>query len=129
MMAENIHYFENNYENLIYTTKSTDWSHNFEPKFQKGEKHRFFSLYYRMKINLRQKIQKLCSNQFVRPTYLDKNLKCLFAHHENPFLKANNQVLWLHIVMILISTIVVSISAFFVFRAYSDPDDDSIQEE
>ena len=87
MKAEDINYFENNYENLIYTTKSTDWSHNFEPKFQKGEKHRFFSLYYRMKINLRQKIQKLCSNQFVRPRYLDKNLKCLFAHHENPFLK------------------------------------------
>ena len=87
MKAEDIKYFENNYENLIYTTKSTDWSHNFEPKFQKGQKHRFFSLYYRMKINLRQKIQKLCSNQFVRPTYLDKNLKCLFVHHENPFLK------------------------------------------
>ena len=43
---------------------------------------------------------------------------------ENPFLKANNHVLWLHIIMILISTIVVSISALFVFRAYSDPDND-----
>ena len=49
--------------------------------------------------------------------------------HENPFLKANNQVLWLHIIMILMSTIVVSISAFFVFRAYSEPGDDSVQEE
>ena len=48
---------------------------------------------------------------------------------ENPFLKANNHVLWLHIIMILISTIVVSISALFVFRAYSDPDNDYIQEE
>ena len=48
---------------------------------------------------------------------------------ENPFLKANNHVLWLHMIMIFISTIVVSISAFFVFRAYSDPGDDKIQEE
>ena len=48
---------------------------------------------------------------------------------ENPFLKANNQVLWLHIIMILMSTIVVSISALFVFRAYKEPGNDSIQEE
>ena len=48
---------------------------------------RFFTLNYRMKINLRRKTQKLCSNQFVRPAYLDKNLKCVFLHHEKPFLK------------------------------------------
>ena len=48
--------------------------------------------------------------------------------HENPFLKANNQVLWLHIIMILVMTFVVSIAAYFVFRAYNDPEDDFVQE-
>ena len=85
--AKDIDYFENNYENLIYTTKSNDWSGNFEKKLLSGKLHRFFTLNYRMKINLRRKTQKLCSNQFVRPAYLDKNLKCVFLHHEKPFLK------------------------------------------
>ena len=71
LKAQNIDYFENNYQNLIYTTRSTDWSHNFESKIQSDDffPHFMSNLNSRMKINLRRKTQKLCANKV--HTYLN----------------------------------------------------------
>ena len=65
MKADNIQYFEDNYENLIYTTRSTDWSDNFERKLESDTLYPYFmsNLNSRMKVNLRRKTQKLCSNK------------------------------------------------------------------
>ena len=93
--ADRLLNFENNFENLIYTTKSTNWLGH--------------DLMFHMKINYRKQTQQLCANkvkkikllcsgkkcklnffpfcQFVRPAYLEKNLHCIFLHHGNPFLK------------------------------------------
>ena len=43
--------FENNFENLIYTTKSKDWNGH--------------DLMFQMKINLRRQVQKLCKNEVI----------------------------------------------------------------
>ena len=65
MKAKNIHYFENNYENLLYTTRSTDWSDNFERKLESDTFYPHFmsNLSSRMKMNLRRRTQKLCANK------------------------------------------------------------------
>ena len=36
---------------------------------------------------LRKKICKLCNNEIVRPPKLNKDVKCLWLDHKNPFLK------------------------------------------
>ena len=35
----------------------------------------------------RQRVQELCRGTFERPAYLDKELKCILLHHNNPYLK------------------------------------------
>ena len=64
--AKDVNYFEGNYENMVYTTKSTDWSKNFEYEFQLHPMypnlHFMFKLDSRMRVNLRKKTQSLCSN-------------------------------------------------------------------
>ena len=72
LKAQTIDYFENNYQNLIYTTRSTDWSSNFEYKFQSDDFYpRFMSnLNSRMKVNLRRKTQKLCANKVLKHIFL-----------------------------------------------------------
>ena len=65
--AKDISYFEENYENIIYTTESTDWSRNFEYKFQLHplypHLHFMFNLQSRLRVNLRRRIQSLCANK------------------------------------------------------------------
>ena len=65
LKAQTIDYFENNYQNLIYTTSGTDWSYNFESKLQSDDffPHFMSNLNSRMKVNLRRKTQKLCANK------------------------------------------------------------------
>ena len=36
---------------------------------------------------LRERTQELCRGEFVRPAYLEKELKCIWLHHDNPYLK------------------------------------------
>ena len=36
---------------------------------------------------LRKRTQELCRGEFVRPAYLEKELKCVFVHHNNPYLR------------------------------------------
>ena len=65
--AKDIDYFENNYKNLIYTTKTTDWTYDFERKFESDPMyprlHFMLTLTSRLRVNLRRKIQKLCANK------------------------------------------------------------------
>ena len=91
MKAKNIHYFENNYENLLYTTRSTDWSDNFEVKLESDTLYPFFmfNLSARMKINLRRRTQKLCANKvlvyikfiFIKLCYIFVYFKSLSDQH------------------------------------------------
>ena len=43
------------------------------------------------------------------------------ALKENPFLQANQKIMWLHMIMLVTHVVVFSLAAFFVFRAFSDP--------
>ena len=62
-----MNYFEENYSNLIYTTNSTDWSQNFELKYQAHplypHLHFMFTFHSRLNVNLRRKTQLLCANK------------------------------------------------------------------
>ena len=47
--------------------------------------------------------------------------RILSSLRQNPLLQANEKIMWLHIVMLVLHTVVFSVSAFFVFRAFADP--------
>lgn len=42
---------------------------------------------FRFELFLRKRIQKLCLGKFKRPPRLEKSLKCIFLHQNNPYLK------------------------------------------
>lgn len=40
---------------------------------------------------------------------------------DNPFLQANEKIMWLHIIMLVTHVFIFCISDYFIFRAFNDP--------
>ena len=51
------------------------------------------------------------------------------ALKRNPFLQGNQKIMWLHIVMLTTHVVVISLAAFFVFRAFQYPENTKYQYE
>ena len=68
MKAQNIQYFEKNYENLLDLTGSSDWKEQMEHEAESETyiAHFMSSLDSKLKVNLRRRTQKLCANQVNR---------------------------------------------------------------
>jgi uncharacterized BrkB/YihY/UPF0761 family membrane protein len=46
---------------------------------------------------------------------------------QNPFLVANEKIMWLHVLMLVVNVAVLSVTSFFSFRAIDVPDNTTYQ--
>ena len=68
--------------------------------------------------------------ELVSAIFLADALRRIMRHlKENPYLQANEKIMWLHIIMLVVHVVVFSVCDYFIFRAFKDPNNSTKQFE